>query len=344
MTPERPLLTRTLLKRRRKTTPAELRVRSAALIGLALVACQAPAVEPGVGPSRLDERLQPAFAELKAALDEDADEVARAILSRLKPRCQDELSLQIVEGYERILGGRALRDSVEAWLSVEEAEGGFALSLSLKHDGDHELLLSPGYLRVEWAAMSIDTLGRQSAQVDGRVVNVTEAWVLPSGEELKLSLGVDSPRIGDSALAVRVEWKVSLGAGSFSRGGERFPAQGLPVRDGVIVRLAKELPTGAVEASELFRYALGDTVRLPALLERAVRIHPARYEAALDLLSSLEPQFSPSALRGVVPVIAWLTGTTGISASGEEWRLWLQERARAKEQTGNLELPGDSNR
>ncbi|MBJ19093.1 MAG: hypothetical protein CL933_06665 [Deltaproteobacteria bacterium] len=319
-------------------------MRLVALIGLFLIGCQAPDAAEGPSPGRLDESLQPAFVELKAALDEGADDVARAILARLRPRCQDALSAQVIEGYERILVGRAIRDAVEARLLIAEVEGGFEPTLTLMQQEYQGLALTPGYLRVEWTAWSIDTLGRQSAQVGGRVVNVPDPWVLHSGELFELRLGVDAPRIGEGALAVRLEWKVSLGAGSATIAGARYPAQGLRVEDGVIVRLAKELPTGAVEPSELFRYALTDTVMKAALLERAVRVHPSRYEEALDLLAEMEPDFSPASMSVLVPVMAWLTGTSGISASGEEWRAWLRERLLTKEAGGNLDLPDASGR
>ena len=319
-------------------------MRLVALIGFLLFGCQAPDRGTGAAPTRLDESLQPAFAELKAALDEGSDDIARMILARLRPRCQDELSLHVIDGYERILAGRSLRDSMDAALLVVEVEDGFDVSLSLQQQGHPLVELAPGYVRVEWAAWSIDTLGRQSTQVGGRIVRVPSSWQLHAGEALSVSLGEDSPRMGEAALAVRVEWKISLGAGSASVGAERFPFQGLQVQDFVLVRLSKDLPTGPVEPAELFRYALSDSVSRPALLERAVRILPLRYEEALDLFAEMEPKFSPAAMRAMVPAMAWLTGSTGIPATGEEWRAWLQNRLVVKEQSGNLDLPDDTGR
>ena len=319
-------------------------MRFVALIGILLIGCQTPVPEEEPAAGRLDERLQPYFTELKAALDEGADDVARAILQRLRPRCQDPLSLKMADAYERILEGRAIRDSTDALLLIEEAGAGFEIRLRLKQDDYQDLLLSPAYARVEWAAQSVDTLGRQSTQVGGRVLGLSGDWDLPAGETLEVVLGVDSPRIGEGALAVRVEWKVSLGAGSATVGGARFPLQGLRVKDGVIVRLSKELSTDTVEPAELFRYALGGSVKTPALLERAVRIHPSQYQEALDLLAEMEPRFSPSALSALSPVMAWLTGSSGLSARGEDWRSWLQQRLILKEQGGNLDLPDDSGR
>ncbi|MCH2102807.1 MAG: hypothetical protein MK297_02215 [Planctomycetes bacterium] len=314
-------------------------MRLAGVIALALSACGAPGASPEVGVSRLDESLEPVFRELKAALDEGSDDVARAILSRLKPRCQDELSLRIAEGYERVLGGRAARDDLSAAVLVSEVPGGFEPRLSLLNRGSTAMVLTPGYVRVEWTAWSVDSAGRQSAQVGGDVVSFEEGWSLTPGKPHEVPLGFDSPRVGDSALAVRVEWRASLGAGSATLSGEALPLQGLNVQDGVIVRLSKELPTAPVDPLELLRYACGGEVSLPALLERAVRIHPSRYEEALDLFALRRSSFSPKALLGLAPVLAWLTGTTGISASGEDWATWLADRAQMKTQGDELDLP-----
>jgi hypothetical protein len=116
------------------------------------------------------------------------------------------------------------------------------------------------------------------------------------------------------------------------------------VRDGVVVRLAKELPTGAVHPEELIRYALGQEPQLSAILERAVRVDPESYAEALDLLAGREGEFSPTALQGMVPALAWLTGTSGMVANGEEWREWLRGRLSAREGGGNLDLPERPNR
>ena len=319
-------------------------MRLVALIAISLSSCLVTEVSPEVPVERLDPRLQPAFDELKAALDEGSDDVARAILTRLQPRCRDELSLRIAAGYERILEGRAVRDSVEAWVEVCEVPGGFEAKLAMRHDMGEEVILSPGYVRVEWTAWSVDVMGRQSAQVGGRVVSAEEGWQLPEGAMAEVPLGVDSPRVGDGALAVRIEWRVSLGAGSASFSGGLVPVQGVDVEHGAVVRLSKDLSTAPVEPEELWRYAVSGEVRLAALLERAVRVHPSRYDEALDLFASRQDELSPEALGELTPVIAWLTGTTGISAAGEDWRSWLEDRGARKEQGDELDLPDDLGR
>lgn len=290
-------------------------------------------------PARLALELQPAFGELKAAVDEGADDVARGILRLLRPRCSDALSVRMAESYARILRGRAVRDAVQGSVVIEPVEGGFAVALELSQVGYQRLAIQPGHVRVEWTARSVDALGRQAVQIGGRIVEVALEWVLPAGEVVRVPLGEDRLQIGDGFLAVRCEWKVSLGAGRCDVNGERFPVQGLRVRDVAVVRLARELPTDAVEPAELLRYATGQSVRVEALLERAVRIPPASYAEALDLLAERVGDLAPARMQELVPVVAWLTGTSGIEASGEEWRDWLEGRRMESEGAGNLDLP-----
>ena len=318
--------------------------RRIALIGLLLLGCASTQREGVTEPARLDPRLQPAFEALKAAVDEGADEVARAILARLRPRCTDPLSKRVAEGYERILFGRYVRDSVETQAVVQQVSGGFSVGIQLRQDEFPRVEFAPGYAQIEMTTRSMDPGGQQSVKVEDRIVQVSEAWVLESGTTLETSLGVDSPSLGEGIIAVRCEWRVRLGAGSAWVSNERFPAQGFWVEPCVLVRLSRELPTGPVEPQEMIRYALGGEVHRAALLERAVRIPPERYEETLDLLSARQREFSPSMMKELVPALAWLTGSSGIEAAGEDWRAWLLARSAPGVGGGGLDLPDKGSR
>ena len=293
-------------------------------------------------PVRLDASLQPVFDELKAAVEEGEDEVARAILRRLRSRITEPVSARLAEGYAQILRGRAIRDAVQGEVLVEQVEGGFAVSLVLQQAIVEELRLLPGHVRVECSTRSIDAAGRQSTQVDNRVVERDLDWLLGESVSVTVPLGVDSPRIGEGFFAVRCKWRVTLGAGSAELGGELYPIMGLEVSDGVAVRLSKELSTEPVPPEELLRYALGEEVWAAALLERAVRISPERYAEALDLLGAREAELSPSRFEDLLPSLAWLTGSSVMSASGEEWRGWLKGRMLEQDRAEGLDLPDAS--
>jgi len=310
------------------------------LVALLLLGCHAPGESSSPEPELLAPDLQYAFDELKAAVEEDSDDAARAILVRLRPRCTDPLSARIAAGYGRVLFGRAVRDAVRGQVVVREVEGGFGVGLQLEQGAFETLTLTPGHVRVEWAARSLDVGGRQSVQIGGRVIESPGSWELPDSEVVHVQLGEDSPKMGEGFLAVRCEWRVSLGAGSSVVAEERFPTQGIEVLEGVVVRLAKELPTDIVPPVELIRYALGAEIRMPALLERAVRIPPGSYGESLDLFGEREGEFSPARLQELVPALVWLAGASRIESSGEDWRIWLKDRLSHREGEGNLDLPG----
>ena len=295
------------------------------------------------GSAVLDVGLQFAFDELRAAVEEDEDEMARAILRRLKPRISDPLSQKLADGYEQVLTGRSARDAISGEVIIDElAEGGFAVSLALSQGLFDAMTLTPGHVKVHAMTRSIDLAGHQSIYAVDRFVEVVESWVLTRDQVSSVPLGSDLLSFGDGLLAVRCEWKVVLGAGSVELPAGLFPLMGVDIRDGVIVRLSKEVPTQVVEPEELLRYCLEPVVRVDALLERTVRISPDRYGETLDLIGEGEPGLSPARIQELIPSLAWLTGSSLMRANASEWREWLQDRAVAGDRSESLDLPDAS--
>ena len=291
----------------------------------------------------IDVSLQFAFDELRAAVAEDEDEMARAILRRLKPRISDSLSQKLADGYEQVLMGRSARDAISAEVNIDElAEGGFAVSLALSQSLFDGMTLTPSHVKVHAMTRSIDIAGHQSIYAVDRIVEVVEGWSLMRDKVGSIPLGSDLPSFGDGLLAVRCEWKVVLGAGSVELPDGIFPLMGVNIRDGAIVRLSKEVPTQAVEPEELLRYCLEPVVRVDALLERTVRIAPNRYEETLDLIGEGESRLSPARIQELIPSLAWLTGSSVMRANASEWREWLQARAVAGDRSESLDLPDAS--
>ncbi len=287
--------------------------------------------------------LEFAFEELRAAVEEGEDEVARAILLRLMPRISDPLSAELAAGYSNVLAGRLARDAVMGEVRVAELEGdGFSVSLVLSQALFDELTLRPGHVLVQAITRSIDLAGHQSTRVSDRLVEAGDGWALKRDQVLSIPMGIDSPLFGEGFLAVRCEWKVILGAGSVETPSGVFPLMGVQVDDGSLVRLSRELPTQAVEPVELARYCLEPTIRPEGLLERAVRISPDLYAETLDLLAESAPALPPARLEELIPVLAWLTGGSVMRANGHEWREWLRLRALAGDRSESLDLPDAS--
>ena len=291
----------------------------------------------------LDVGLQFAFEELRAAVEEGEDEVARAILLRLTPRILDPMSAELAAGYKNVLAGRLVRDAVLGEVRVVELEtGGFSVSLDLSQALFADVTLRPGHVLVHAITRSIDLAGHQSTRVSDRLVEAGDGWALTRDQVLSVPMGVDSPLFGEGFLAVRCEWKVTLGAGSVETPSGVYPLMGVQVNDGSLVRLSRELPTQVVEPVELARYCLEPSIRPEGLLERAVRISPSRYAEALDLLAESEAVLPPARLEELIPVLAWLTGGSVMRASGYEWREWLRLRALAGDRSESLDLPDAS--
>jgi hypothetical protein len=287
--------------------------------------------------------LSYAFAELQAAVEEGEDEIARAILRRLIPRAEDPLSAEMAASYSNVLAGRYVRDSVKAEVEVFEQDvGGFSVSLELSQDLYDEVRLRPSHLFVQATVQSIDLSGHQFTRSYERIVDAGDGYLVPKGETISELMVVDSPVFTEGFLAVRCRWQVSLGAGSVEVASDSYPLMGLPVKEGLVVRLSRELPTQAVEPSELYRYSTELKVRTEGLLERSVRISPSKYAETLDLFAREEPSLSPARMEELIPVLSWLTGGSAMQATGADWRKWLQMRALEQDRSKSLDLPDAS--
>ena len=105
---------------------------------------------------------------------------------------------------------------------------------------------------------------------------------------------------------------------------------------------ATYLPGEPVEPSELVRYATGEVVSLPALLERAVRIVPERRAEALIELSHELDQIEDARLEELLPALRWLARSGRDENAPELWReflISLQSRSEQRPSTPGLDLP-----
>lgn len=105
--------------------------------------------------------------------------------------------------------------------------------------------------------------------------------------------------------------------------------------------LAGRLPTAAVEPAELVRYARGATCSTPALVERAVRIAPARYEEALDAVAAIADELTRERIVELAPALRWLAREPALGADAQGWQEWLRARHNraAARAAPSLDLP-----
>ena len=86
---------------------------------------------------------------------------------------------------------------------------------------------------------------------------------------------------------------------------------------------ATYLPREPVEPAELVRYATGEVVSLPPLLERAVRVAPEQRVAALVALSHELDQLEDERLQVLLPALRWPSRSGRDQSNPDLWREFL---------------------
>jgi hypothetical protein len=215
-------------------------------------------------------------------------------------------------------------------LSAEELEGesgSYMLVLSAAHPFDEVIVLHPSMARLSETVTTVDPQGSEQRSVNSRALEHLSHIEIPPGEPTRVELAeLDLPAVA-GILAIRARVRLALLPGGLSRGERALPAQDLRVEPVECVRLAAVLPAAAIEPRELLRYVTEERVRRPALMERAVRILPARRGEALDLLAANVNRLSVPACEDLVPALRWLDEERTPGGDPTAWREWLLARA-----------------
>jgi len=327
----------------------------AAVVVLALAAGCASAPAPRDRGPAPDARFQPALDALAAAIAADDDEVARRMAERIRALGPDAGTLELLRGLERILEGRALVGALSLALEVEEDAGEPRLCrvwlvARSAIDAPVRLELAPPSLVHTSSAVAVGAPEEGFELLEPRSVDrlpLDDLAVLeipPAGEELRLELTEVSVSTG-WALARRDRWRLETRSGSVVHGGESYPAAKPPVAPCERVVLAPYLPAQRLEPAVLADYVRGETVAVPPLLERAVRIEPERWPEALDLLAELSPELPDERLAEISPALRWLARSSRLGADPVAWRHWLAQRRGAGPRSTipglDLPLPAD---
>ncbi len=304
---------------------------------------------PAVERERIPPDFVPAFDALQAAVEAGDDALARRILAGILLRRPPAHLVEFARGYERILDGRALVRSLELRLASEEVEGSaldYRLVLLASHDLPRpvSLHLPPGTL--VHATFAMDAVGNESKRATSHTTSAVEEVVIePDGEARIPLLNYELPLGG--ALAVRERWTLELRSGEIRFDEEGFPAREPPVAPAERIRRAPYLPRAAVEPAELVRYAQGEKVYAPPLIERAVRITIARRDEALDLLAPVAERLEeedPDRLESIAPALRWLAHTARPGNQPGAWASWFRaRRARqlADQPRPKLDVPAE---
>ncbi len=337
----------------------------ALLAGLLLAACVSPeaAREAGLGPqAREDEtlaleeevrrsvplELMPAFEAVVQALEDGDELVARGALSRVFASRPEGRALELALAFERILDGRALTKSLHLRLETEELGSSpleFRVYLHASHEGTEALRLRASGARVHELLVVVDPDGREARSSHRVGVDFPSELLLPAGEELRFELAVLQLPTPPGLLALSAQLRLEVLPGELlTEEGRSLPAQEVRVEELELVRLASFLPSTTVEPEQVVSYVSRGKIYVPALMERVVRVAPARRGETLDALTPLVESMSLVELELLVPGLRWLARTTGPGGSPVAWRSWLRQRARrsvSEPDWDSIDLPGE---
>jgi hypothetical protein len=200
-------------------------------------------------------------------------------------------------------------------------------------------LLPP--VSLERLIVAVDARGVETRAYDTRLSAALEGLVVPPTGERRVGLCVYDVQLG-RALALRERWRVATREGQIRDGGEVFPAADVGVASVERTYVASYFPRTTVVPTEFLSYLPRDTIALPPLLERAVRIAPERREETLDKLlpvARLLAHTRPQRFEEAAPALRWLARTGAPGVDPESWIAYLEQRAGRPGARESLLLP-----
>lgn len=319
----------------RKCPSPRLRLSGAALALLAGCHAAGEAPADSAGAERLDPTLPARFRALAAALEENEDELARAILTGLRARPLSAREEERVVSSERVLRGRELVRSLELRLASEpvpEAEARFRLVLVARSRAAQELCLRLAPCDLKRSRASMDARGVEGLEFESRVSSALAELCFSPGVEQEIELLTYELPLG-RALGVRERWRIETRAGEIECGGVAFPAANVAVTGCERERLAPVLEPGAVAPGALAeRLGAQSTPSARELLELALRTASTERGAALRALAPVVAALARSAPERVVaaePALRWLTQNRDIGPDAAGWARYLEARVAA---------------
>lgn len=290
---------------------------------------------PGNGEVAPDQvRFLPGVEALRDAVEAREDAEARRILARLSAMAPGPEVQALMDAFERILDGRALAARIESSMSARESAdtpGEYRLVLALTSRDPDPIDMRPAGIRLRVAYTSVDPLGSAQSAIQYVSVDGLDRILLEQDETVELELVDVSPPQPAGMLALEGDFRLEFLATELRHEGRSLPANDMPGPETTIVRLAGYIPNGSIEPSELLRYVESGEVHVPALMERTVRILPARRAEALELLTPLIAKLATPDLKELVPALRWLTGAASPGGDPEAWRAWIARRSALDE-------------
>lgn len=313
---------------------------------------------------------QASFEAVKSALDTDETAVARRALQRLQVRLEADLAstptmqaarergdslsalvlagdlpsrrgvqaaIQIADGFERVIDGRARTEALDLGLELTRRDGEELVDVALVARSAWPAPLTlrpgPGLLHVRRTSIEPRTGDIAAAESDLPLEDLVVLEVPPGGEA-RTTVATIEIAVPVGAIATRLSASLSFNGGLVVEAGERYPA-----RDRLVPRASRTdfpgwVPLGYVDPLLLGQLARRGDAPLAMVLEHAVRIAPTRVEDALDQLGLAAEVLPPDGVRVLVPALRWLVGDMSIGLDEREWRAWLLDRLEDRRALG----------
>lgn len=333
------------------------------------------ALEGGASPAAVvaHPAYQAAFEALRSALDEGELSVARATSQRLRARLEREkatlpsldearkneggqlsyqvlsgelparesaeAALRMVDGFDKVIEGRARVASLDLAVvlsRVVDAEQ-VRVVLRARSSWPAPLELRPGAGTVEVLRTSLEPRAGDERRDSARIA-LPEATVfrVPANAEAELELCLLPIEVPLGAIATRMRVDAVYLGGTILEGDVSYPARDFDVRSGRRTDLAGKIPAVALGPEPLIELVERGRAPLAAILERTVRIPPARFPETLDRLGESLETRPLEAIRPVVPSLRWLAETESFGRDEAAWREWLLRRLEDRRTAGTI--------
>ncbi len=269
------------------------------------------------------------FTELNLALEEREHEAAERLLVRAEQLQPFGAAAARVTAYRNIVDARRTAESLGLALvaTPTDNEGEYRISLRARHELGETVRLRCSGSALKFLSVGVSETGIESRARRRVLTDALADLELPSGEEVTAPLGTFYvPSRG--LVAARARWSLATLGGTLLRGERELPANSFEAAECEVLRLDPRLPSGEVEPEEFVRYVERGAPSLPALLERAARLAPARRDEALRRATPALLRYIDPELERVAPALRWLTGLDEPPTDAREWRTWLESRER----------------
>jgi hypothetical protein len=314
----------------------------------------------------LDPSLVPSLAMLEQAVRAGDDREARAILDRIAVRQPRGRVRELVEGYRRILDGRALVGGLRLALEFrpEALPSGAAgkaiakeappnarfarLYFVARSEFSEKVELDPGPATLVVTRAVVGSNGLQQDATETRAVTSIRGLSVEKGSPAEVPLGYFYAVPPESGFATRLRFELELRSGDVRIPGaakdapRALPAMRLLVAPAEERALETTLDALGPAAPDDLAALVRDATSLDAIaaLKVALRIPPEARAATLDALAPLVADAPIDVVRSLVPSLRWIALTGDPGSDPSAWRAWLRERAtRKRVERPNLVLP-----